>query len=418
MEQLPTVAEHDEARRLDARLRHVIDLQAAALVRRRLDARLRVGEDVVEHAGGDAHGALVVDKVDELEQPLGALAGQGRDEQHRRVGHEAQVAQDVLAHFFHGAGLFVDQVPLVHNDDGRLARLVREAGDLRVLLRDAVARVDHDQAHIRALDGELGAHDGEFLNAVVHARLAPDAGGIDKDIFAVFVLKAGVDAVARRAGDVADDDALFAEDEVHERGLADVRLADDGDAGVVRVRIVRILGREMLQAGIEQVARAVAVHGGHGDRVAEAEGVKLIDAGVDRAGGVHLVDGQHNGLFRAQEHIGHFLIGGGDAGANLGDEHDDVGRVDGELRLLAHEEQDLIVGARLDAAGIDDIERAAAPLALGIEPVARDAGRVLHDGQAAAAELIEEHGLADVRPAHDRNQGSGHDYPSLWGLYL
>ena len=174
---------------------------------------------------------------------------------------------------------------------------MRETGDLRVLLRDAVARIDHDQAHIRALDGELCAHDGEFLNAVVHAGLAPDAGGIDKDILAVFILKAGVHAVARRTGDVADDDALFAEDEVHERGLADVRLADDGDAGIVRVRIVRVLGREMLQAGVEQVARAMAVHGGDGDRVAEAEGVKLIDAGIDRTGGVHLVDGQHDGLF-------------------------------------------------------------------------------------------------------------------------
>ena len=53
----------------------------------------------------------------------------------------------------------------------------------------------------------------------------------------------------------------------------------------------------MLQAGIEQVTRAVTVHGRDGDRVAEAEGVKLIDAGIDRAGGVHLVDGQHNGFF-------------------------------------------------------------------------------------------------------------------------
>ena len=89
-----------------------------------------------------------------------------------------------------------------------------------------------------------------------------------------------------------------------------------------------------------------------------------------------------------------------------------------ELRLLAHEGQDLAVGARLDAAGIDEREFAAAPLAFAVNAVAGHAGRVLHDGQAAAAELIEEHGLADVRPAHDRNQGSGHDYPSLWGLYL
>ena len=93
---------------------------------------------------------------------------------------------------------------------------MRKTGDLRVLLGDAVARVDHDQAHIRALDGELCTHDGELLDAVVHAGLAADAGGIDKDILAVFVLKAAVDAVARRTGDVADDDALFAEDEVHE----------------------------------------------------------------------------------------------------------------------------------------------------------------------------------------------------------
>jgi LysM repeat protein len=44
MEELALVAEHDKVRRADADLRHVIDLQSAATVRRRLHARLRVGQ--------------------------------------------------------------------------------------------------------------------------------------------------------------------------------------------------------------------------------------------------------------------------------------------------------------------------------------------------------------------------------------
>ena len=46
--------------RLDADLGHIVDLQAAALVRGRLDAGCGIGQDVVEHAGGDAHGGLLV----------------------------------------------------------------------------------------------------------------------------------------------------------------------------------------------------------------------------------------------------------------------------------------------------------------------------------------------------------------------
>ena len=52
VEELAGVAEDHEAGWLDAGLGHVIDLQAAALVCGRLHSDLRVGEDVVEHAGG------------------------------------------------------------------------------------------------------------------------------------------------------------------------------------------------------------------------------------------------------------------------------------------------------------------------------------------------------------------------------
>ena len=89
-----------------------------------------------------------------------------------------------------------------------------------------------------------------------------------------------------------------------------------------------------------------------------------------------------------------------------------------ELRLLAHEQQYLAVGHRLDAAGIDYIKFSAAPLALGVEPVARDAGRVLNYREALSDKAVEEHGLADVRPAHYCNKRSCHIFPSYLYIYF
>ena len=43
-----------------------------------------------------------------------------------------------------------------------------------VLLRNALARVDHDETHVRALNGKLRAHDGKLLDAIVHLGLAAE----------------------------------------------------------------------------------------------------------------------------------------------------------------------------------------------------------------------------------------------------
>ena len=58
---------------------------------------------------------------------------------------------------------------------------------------------------------------------------------------------------------------------------------------------------------------------------------------------------------------------------------------------------------RLNAAGIYNIKGAVSPLALGVQPIPGDAGGVLHNGQALAAQLIEQHGLAHVGAAHNGN---------------
>ena len=158
----------------------------------------------------------------------------------------------------------------------------------------------------------------------------------------------------------------------------------------------------------------MAVDGGDGDGVAQTEIVELVEIGVHRAGGVHLVHRQHDGLAAALEHAGHLLVRGGEAGLDVRDEDDDIGVVDGDLGLLPHEGEDLVVGVGLDTAGVHQTELPAGPLALAVDTVAGDAGGILHNGQALSDELIEQHGLAHVGAAHNGDQRFCHKFTLLF----
>ena len=133
----------------------------------------------------------------------------------------------------------------------------------------------------------------------------------------------------------------------------------------------------------------MSVNGGNGNGIAKTEVVKLVKVGIDLAGGVHFIDCQNDGLSASQQHVGDLLVGGGESRLDVGEEHDDIRMGNGDLRLLAHKGQYLVVRARLDTAGIDEAELSAAPFALAIDAVARNARRVLHDGKTLSDKLIE-----------------------------
>ena len=286
---------------------------------------------------------------------------------------------------------------------------MRKPRDLGILLGHALVGIDQDQAHVGTLDGRDGAHVAVALDGVIDLRLAAHTGRVDKEVLAPVVFKIAVDRVARRTRHVGDDHALLTEDAVEEAGLADVRLSDDGDLDDILVIFLAVILRKRLHAGVEQISRAVAVDGGDLDGIAEAEAVELIDLGVHAAGAVALVGSQHDRLSGALEHRRDLRVGGGEADRHI-DHHDDhVCRLDGDLRLTAHEFQHVIVGARLDAAGIDQHEIASAPFAVAVDAVAGHAGRILDDRHAAAGEFVKEHRFADIRTANDGYNGLCHN---------
>ena len=78
-----------------------------------------------------------------------------------------------------------------------------------------------------------------------------------------------------------------------------------------------------------------------------------------------------------------------------------LGLVDGAQRLRAHRLEDPL-GRRVEAAGVDDAEARAVPLALAVAAIARHAGHVLDERGPPADQPVEQRRLADVGAADER----------------
>ena len=94
--------------------------------------------------------------------------------------------------------------------------------------------------------------------------------------------------------------------------------------------------------------------------------------------------------------------------ARVDDEEHEVGLLDRRARLLGDRARDRRRVGDVDAAGVDEQEALAVPLADELLAVARDARRLVHDRGARAGEPVDERRLADVREADDRD---GADQP-------
>ena len=113
----------------------------------------------------------------------------------------------------------------------------------------------------------------------------------------------------------------------------------------------------------------------------------------------------------AAQHVGYFLVGGGQAVADIHHHDDAVSGVNGDLCLLTHVGQNTLGRLGLDAAGVHQHELVAAPLAVCKNAVAGNARGILHDGQALAAEFVEQGRLAHVGAAHHRYDRFAHVVP-------
>ena len=135
MHELFVIDKDDERRRLHSHLRDVVELEPPALVRRRSLQCDGLRHDLIENAGRDPPLLVLKDHVDgrkELAEPLARFRG---NEDNLRV---AQVREDLTYLLLIVPRalrvLVLHGIPFVDGDDNALASLVRNSGNLRILL--------------------------------------------------------------------------------------------------------------------------------------------------------------------------------------------------------------------------------------------------------------------------------------------
>ena len=113
------------------------------------------------------------------QQPLHVAAGHRRRGQH--LGRSRSLLRARGARSWSRSNSSpLGQVPLVEHERGRAAGLHRQLGDPQVLRGDAVVRVADDERDVGALGRPLGAQRRVVLDRLLDLRLAPDAGGVDE----------------------------------------------------------------------------------------------------------------------------------------------------------------------------------------------------------------------------------------------
>lgn len=253
----------------------------------------------------------------------------------------------------------VRQIALVEGDDGGFGGGADAGGSRLVIAEEGTAGVEYENDGVGAFERAGASFDAQGFDEIV--RVA-QAGGVAEDDGDAVEVEGLLKDVAGGAGDLGDDGAVGAEQRVHERGLADVGTADQGNADAVALHDSAAGGGEsVLKTPVQRVQRGGQEGTVHGWDFVFVE----VDFGFHlgqevEAGGAHLADGI--GETSSQ------LIGGdGESGGRWGG--DEVG----------------------DGLGLGEVE---ATVEEGAEGELAGAGGARASGQCAVQDAAKGHGAA------------------------
>ena len=147
-------------------------------------------------------------------------------------------------------------------------------------------------------------------------------------------------------------------------------------------------GGKDFDQGVVELAEALAVFGGKGDRVAEAEAKSLVGAVAPREP-LGLVRDDDDRLSGAPNRCGKMAVGGGDPGPGVDEEQDRVAVEKGRFRLRPHPADERLRIALFEPGCVDDGEREIGEPRLSLAPVAGDPRLVVDEREFPSNQPVE-----------------------------
>ena len=171
-------------------------------------------------------------------------------------------------------------VPFVADQHHRAIVGIDQMRQPRILIRDALGRIDDEEQNIGAPNHlDRAAHRG-LLEFALDARPATDSGRIDQKKSLALVIERRIDRIARGAGRRIDDRALDAREPIEQRRLADVGTSDQRDFQIGALGDFGFLRRKPRGDFFEQLADAVSMRRGQEENLFRAGGIEFRRRGL------------------------------------------------------------------------------------------------------------------------------------------
>ena len=233
MHQFLIIYENNKSRGFYRYLGNVVQTKSLTLIGRGLLHGYSLCHNLIQHAGCHTHGVVLADDIDGLEQLGQSLTRLRRDEQKLRIRHERQSIAHLFRKFVNSLVVFFDSIPLIHNDDRSLASLMGNSGDLRILLRNAFFRIDHQYHDLRTLHGTDSTDDHVTLQFFLDLILTTESRSINEDIFLAVISDLSVHRVSGSTCDIGYDQTVLTQQLVDQGRLPYVRFTDDSHTGAI-----------------------------------------------------------------------------------------------------------------------------------------------------------------------------------------
>src|SRR6266481_7148966 len=152
-----------------------------------------------------------------------------RSKNNRSIGNKLEALRDNLAialgafNFFvglrdipltRGASLCLGKIPLIDNHHHTLGFVLNLAGNVCVLGRQSLARIDQEQRHVTAINGTTCTQHAVLLDTRANTPASPYPSCIDEDDLFALKLHLGIYGIASRPRYIADNRALETQDGV------------------------------------------------------------------------------------------------------------------------------------------------------------------------------------------------------------
>ena len=113
--------------------------------------------------------------------------------------------------------VFVDGIPFIDGNHHRTARLQNVAGNMRILIRHALGRIDQQQNDARRFNRLQGLDHRELLDGLKYLPFATQSCGINQLKALTATLKRYRNGVPRRSRHVKGNESFFAKPRINER---------------------------------------------------------------------------------------------------------------------------------------------------------------------------------------------------------